>query len=77
MRFLLPAVPRALRAYVLTPCAVCRYAAGLASVDDDSGAEFDFDDELEDDESEDDEDPKKEIDLDDDEKKRPAKKQRR
>ncbi|GJN93389.1 hypothetical protein Rhopal_006443-T1 [Rhodotorula paludigena] len=53
------------------------YAAGLASVDDDSGAEFDFDDELEDDESEDDEDPKKEIDLDDDEKKRPAKKQRR
>ncbi|BGP13512.1 hypothetical protein JCM10213_000554 [Rhodosporidiobolus nylandii] len=54
------------------------YAAGLASMDDmgDSdvegfGAEFDFDD----DESEDD-DPKKEIDLSDEENKRPKKKQR-
>lgn len=77
MRSLLPTAARTLRVYGLTLCAGCRYAAGLASVDDESGADFDFDDELEDDESEDDEDPKKEIDLDDDEKKRPAKKQRR
>ncbi|GAA5934015.1 hypothetical protein JCM3775_002849 [Rhodotorula graminis] len=54
------------------------YAAGLTAHDDDdeSGAEFGFDSEF-DDESED-EDPKKEIDLDDEEeKKRPAKKQRK
>ncbi|GAA6054476.1 hypothetical protein JCM3770_001008 [Rhodotorula araucariae] len=59
---------------------MCRYAAGLALLEDDeSGVEFDFDSEFDDDEAED-EDPKKEIDLDDEElleEKHPKKKQRK
>ncbi|POY76491.1 hypothetical protein BMF94_0692 [Rhodotorula taiwanensis] len=58
------------------------YAAGLTALldeDSDDGAEFDFDEfDSDDDESDgDDADPKKEIDLDNEDAKRPKKKQRR
>lgn len=58
-----------------------RYAAGLTALlgddSDDGGVEFDFDEFDDEDDSDDDADPKKEIDLDAEDSKRPKKKQRR
>ncbi|GAA5953796.1 hypothetical protein JCM8115_004157 [Rhodotorula mucilaginosa] len=57
------------------------YAAGLTALlgddSDDGGVEFDFDEFDDEDDSDDDADPKKEIDLDAEDSKRPKKKQRR